>query len=144
MTEMTTPPIEPTEQVNTAPLSPEVRLTIAKAGLIEELHRYYFSLSNFIIGIPFSDKLKEHCLMNLDQGLFWAKQGINIMQFEVTDPPKENDNAESTQETKTGEEIPCQENACQEGEVLNEKPLNQESESIKESCEGEKASQEGG
>jgi hypothetical protein len=58
--------------------------------------------------MPVNDASKEYAFFNLDQGMFWLRDGIDRLEFEIVPPPQESNHVEETETSKE------QENACEE------------------------------
>jgi len=70
-----------------APLSAEEKVNLVKNNLRNQLATCHNNLFNFISGLPINEDQKKFALANLIQGLHWAQDGIDALQFEVENMP---------------------------------------------------------
>ncbi len=55
-----------------------------KTQLLSELNVNYRNLVTFINGLAVNEKFKQYGFLNLDQGIRWIQDGIQLMQTETS------------------------------------------------------------
>jgi hypothetical protein len=76
------PCAEPTPEV-----TKEQKVANIKEALQMGLRQNYLTLVNYLAKMQGHPQLKMHCLMNLDQAMFWGEQFVESIQIHVTDSP---------------------------------------------------------
>ncbi len=69
------------------PLTPEQKVFHVKNNLRNTLNGFHNNLFNFVNGLPINEDQKKFALANLIQGLHWVEDGLEALQFEVTELP---------------------------------------------------------